>query len=115
MKRASLLVIAAIVVSVVAVGSALWETRGSTPRVTTVATQTYEGWRTALKRGVAEQPKRVFPNRPFPVLKQRLRDAARAYDFQIERSCGELEFAHDRDRRKRREPPWWGASPILWS
>jgi hypothetical protein len=49
------------------------------------ATDTYREWNTTLKKGVGEQPKRVFPNPPFPVLKQRLRDAARVYDFKIER------------------------------
>lgn len=166
MKPASLFVIGAILVSAVAVGSALWTTRGSSPKVTAAETspvpvgtalracskrliadwygngqvsklypvacytaainnipidmdfsnargdiqraldaarqgriaaaspaflaqqaarRTYEEWHTALKRGVREQPKRVFPNPPFRLLKQRLRDAARKYDFQIER------------------------------
>jgi hypothetical protein len=168
MKGASLLVIAAILVSVVAVGSALWATRDSTPKATTAesspapvggalracskrviedwypdgrvgrlypvacytaaintipmdvsfaregiqraldfarqgkltaaspsfvaqraaqqaATRLYRGWDAALKRGVREEPKRVFPNPPFALLHERLRDAARKYDFQIER------------------------------
>ena len=54
-------------------------------RAQQASTRTYEEWHTALKRGVAEQPRQVFPNPPFRFLKQRLRSAAREYDFQIER------------------------------
>lgn len=54
-------------------------------RAQQASTRTYEEWHTALKRGAAEQPRQVFPNPPFRFLKQRLRSAAREYDFQIER------------------------------
>jgi hypothetical protein len=90
LMRRPLLLLGGIVAVVVLAGATVWVTHDTTSTMRpeearTAATRTFREWSTALKRGAVEQPKRVFANPPFPVLRQRLRDAARAYGFRIER------------------------------